>query len=227
MQSVMDPPASTNDGLEQALHLHLQHVERLRAQLSSLRGAVVATIAALIEARDAHMSAHSEAVTSCAVMIAGELDLEGAEVEAVRLAALLHDVGKIAVADAVLQKPGPLDQEEWLAMRQHPVIAERLLQGLPLPPETIAAVRHHHERFDGAGYPDGLAGDEIPVGARIVAVADAFHAMTSDRPYRGRVPIHQARAEIARCAHSHFCPRVVHAFLRISAQPGFERAFAA
>src|SRR5947207_3089764 len=83
-----------------------------------------------------------------------------------------------AVSDAVLQKPGPLDQDEWLAMRQHPVIAERLLHGLPLPTETIAAVRHHHERYDGGGYPDGLAADEIPVGARIVAVADAFHAMT-------------------------------------------------
>lgn len=227
MQSVMDSPATSAIDLEQALRLHTQQVERLRTQLCSLRGAVVATIAALMEARDAHMSAHCEAVTSCAVMVARELGLEGQEVEAVRLAALLHDVGKIAVADAVLQKPGPLDKDEWEAMRQHPVIAERLLDGLPLPAETIAAVRHHHERYDGRGYPDGLAADAIPIGARIVAVADAFHAMTSDRPYRRRVPIDQARAEINRCANTHFCPEVVDAFLRVSARPEFERAFAA
>lgn len=227
MQSVKDPPASSADALEQALRLHVDQIERLRTQLRSLRGAVVSTIAALMEARDAHMSVHSEAVTDCAVMIARELGLGPLDVEAVRLAALLHDVGKIAVADAVLQKPGPLDKDEWAAMRQHPLIAERLLDGLPLPPETIAAIRHHHERYDGRGYPDGLVADEIPVGARIVAVADAFHAMTSDRPYRRRVPIDQARAEINRCAHSHFSPDVVDAFLRVSARPEFERAFAA
>jgi len=226
MQTVMDRP-TTSPGLEQALRLHLQQVERLRFQLHSLRGAIVATIAALMEAHDAHTSAHCEAVTDCAVMVARELGLPSGEVEAVRLASLLHDVGKIAVADAVLQKPGPLDKDEWEAMRQHPVTAERLLEGLPLPPETIAAVRHHHERYDGRGYPDGLSADEIPIGARIVAVADAFHAMTSDRPYRSRVPIDQARAEIKRCARSHFCPKVVEAFLRVSARPEFERAFAA
>lgn len=225
MRSLLEAP--TQAGLELALDLHLQHVERLREQLRSLREAVVATIASLIEARDAHTSAHSEAVTSCAVMLARQLELRSADLDAVRLAAQLHDVGKIAVSDSVLQKPGPLDADEWLAMREHPVIAERLLEGLPLPPETVAAVRHHHERYDGRGYPDGLAADEIPIGARIVAVADAFHAMTSDRPYRPRVAIEAARAEIGRCAGTHFCPKVVAAFMRVSADPEFQRAFAA
>jgi putative nucleotidyltransferase with HDIG domain len=214
-------------GLEQALRLHLGQVDRLQEQIRTLRSAVVETIAALMEARDSAMTAHSEAVTSCAVMVARALGLDSAEIEAVRLAALLHDVGKIAVADAVLQKPGPLDQNEWDTMRQHPVIAERLLGSLPLPSSTIEAVRHHHERFDGRGYPDGLAGERIPIAARIVAVADAFDAMTSDRPYRSRQSVEQARAEIARCAASHFCPIVVDAFLRVSQDEEFERAFAA
>ncbi|HZQ97606.1 MAG TPA: HD-GYP domain-containing protein [Chloroflexota bacterium] len=214
-------------GLEQALNVHLRQVERLQAQLRSLRSAVVNTIAALLEARDQATSAHSEAVTECAVLVARELGLTNADVDAVRMAALLHDVGKIAVADAVLLKPGPLDPHEWDEMRRHPVVAQQLLATLPLPPDTVAAVRHHHERYDGGGYPDGLAGEAIPLAARIVAVADAFHAMTSDRPYRRRLTIAEARAEIARCAESHFCPRVVAAFLRISGDPEFERAFAA
>src|SRR5579884_4315955 len=152
-------PVYTIEGLEQALHIHLQQVERLQRQLRTLRGAVVSTIAALLEARDQATSAHSQAVTECAVLLARELGMSSVEIEAVRLAALLHDVGKIAVTDAVLQKPGPLEAHEWAEMRQHPVIAERLLGTLPLPGETVAAVRHHHERFDGAGYPDGLAGE--------------------------------------------------------------------
>jgi putative nucleotidyltransferase with HDIG domain len=226
MQAVVERP-ETVAGLEQALDFHLQQVERLQRQLNSLRSSVVSAIAALMDARDGAMTAHSEAVTSCAVLLARELGLPQSEVEAVRLAALLHDVGKIAVSDAVLQKPGPLTTDEWQVMRQHPVIAERILDGLPLPTSTVAGVRHHHERFDGRGYPDGLAGDEIPIAARIVAVADAFHAMTSDRPYRRRQSIGDARKEIARCATTHFCPRVVAAFLRISDEPEFERAFAA
>jgi putative nucleotidyltransferase with HDIG domain len=226
MQVVLERP-QTVAGLEKALDLHLQQVERLQRQLSSLRSSVVSAISALIDARDRAIAAHSEAVTNCAVLLADALGLPPAEVEAVRLAALLHDVGKIAVSDAVLQKPGPLDQEEWQAMKQHPVIAERILDGLPLPDSTVAGVRHHHERFDGRGYPDGLAGEEIPIAARIVAVADAFHAMTSDRPYRRRQSIGDAKKEISRCVDTHFCPKVVSAFLRISDEPEFERAFAA
>jgi two-component system, cell cycle response regulator len=226
MQATLEPTQAVA-GLEEALRLHLGQVERLQEQLRGLRSAVVETIAALMGARDSAMSAHSEAVTNCSVVLARALELDNGEVEAVRLAALLHDVGKIAVADAVLQKAGPLDSDEWQVMRQHPVVAEKLLGGLPLPPSTIEAVRHHHERFDGGGYPDGLAGERIPMAARIVAVADAFHAMTSDRPYRRRQSVDQARAEIARCAESHFCPKVVDAFLRVSTAPEFERAFAA
>jgi putative nucleotidyltransferase with HDIG domain len=210
--------------LEQALRSHLRQVDRLQHQLSGLCGAVVTTIAALLDARDGSISLHSQAVMACAVQISRELGLDSSEVEAVRAAALLHDVGKIAVSDALLLKPGPLTEEEWVAMRQHPTLGQRLLDGLPLPIATLRAVRHHHERFDGAGYPDGLAGEEIPLSARIIAVADAYHAMTSDRPYRRRTSLAQARSEIARCAGAHFCPRVVDAFLTISRDPGFGEA---
>jgi putative nucleotidyltransferase with HDIG domain len=213
--------------LELALRAHLTQVDRLQRQLSSLCGAVVSTISALLDARDGSTSEHSRAVAECAVQIAAQLGLEGAELESVRVAALLHDVGKIAVSDALLQKAGPLTDQEWLEMREHPAIAQRLLGRLPLPPEAVRAIRHHHERFDGRGYPDGLVGQDIPLAARVISVADAFHAMTSDRPYRTRMPLAHAQAEIERCAGSHFCPRVVEAFLAISVRPGFEASAAA
>jgi putative nucleotidyltransferase with HDIG domain len=213
--------------LEEALGSHLRQVDRLQRQLSSLCGAVVATISALLDARDGSTSAHSRAVAECAVQVADQLGLAGADLEAVRVGALLHDVGKIAVSDALLQKAGPLTDEEWLEMREHPATAQRLLGGLPLPEDSVRAIRHHHERFDGRGYPDGLSAERIPLAARIIAVADAYHAMTSDRPYRGRLSLAQARAEIQRCAGSHFCPRVVDAFLSVSVRPGFEESAAA
>lgn len=212
--------------LEIALRDHLTHVERLERQLTNLCGAVVTTIAALLDARDGATSAHSRAVMECAVAIAAEMGLDDEQVEIVRVAALLHDVGKIAVADALLRKPGPLTEQEWVAMREHPAIAQRLLGRLPLPAEAVAAIRHHHERYDGSGYPDCLAGDDIPLAARIVAIADAWNAMISDRPYRPRMSAAEARAEIRRCSGTHFCPRVATAFLRLRDPVTFEAAAA-
>jgi putative nucleotidyltransferase with HDIG domain len=213
--------------LEQALRLHLGQVDRLQRQLGGLCSAIVSTISALLDARDGATSAHSREVMVLAVKVAEELGLPGPDVEAVRIAALLHDVGKIAVSDTLLQKPGPLSEAEWTAMREHPTLGQRLLGKLPLPASAIEAIRYHHERYDGAGYPDGLAGEAIPLGARIVAVADAYHAMTSDRPYRRRSTVAQARKEIRRCAGAHFCPRVVEAFLAVSQRPDFASSMAA
>ena len=204
--------------LEDALARHLRQVEGLQRQLGGLCSAVVSTIAALLDARDHSMSDHANQVMSCAVSIARELGLGGDELEAVRLAALLHDVGKVGVPDELLRKPGPLSADEWQAMRRHPELGGRLLNGLPLPRATVDAILYHHERYDGRGYPTGLAGENIPLGARIVAVADAFDAMTSDRPYRRRLSLDVARREIADCARTHFCPDVVEAFLAVSAR---------
>ena len=213
--------------VEEALGLHLRQVDRLQRQLSGLCATVVATITALLDARDGSTSAHSCVVAEWAVKVADQLGLEEGELEAVRVGALLHDVGKIAVPDALLQKAGPLTDEEWLEMREHPATAQRLLGRLPLPDGSVRAIRHHHERFDGRGYPDGLSAEQIPLAARIIAVADAYHAMTSDRPYRTSLSPDQARTEIERCAGSHFCPRVVEAFLSVSVGPGVEASAAA
>ena len=116
------------------------------------------------------------------------LALDSEEISRVRTAALLHDIGKVGVPDEILHKPGPLDEREWEIMRQHPVIGERILRAIPGMGAIARIVRHEHERWDGGGYPDGLAGAEIPVGSRIILACDAYHAMTSDRPYRKAMP---------------------------------------
>jgi HD-GYP domain-containing protein (c-di-GMP phosphodiesterase class II) len=140
--------------------------------------------------------------------VARALGLDQGEVERVGAAALLHDIGKVAIPDHILNKPDKLDDEEWKLMREHPVIGERILRAIPGMGGVARIVRHEHERFDGGGYPDGLVGDAIPIGSRIILACDTYHAMTSDRPYRKRMEHHEAIAELARCAGTQFDPRV-------------------
>jgi HD-GYP domain-containing protein (c-di-GMP phosphodiesterase class II) len=144
--------------------------------------------------------------------VARELGLPRERVERVRLAGVLHDVGKIGVSDVILRKPGPLDDAEWAEMRRHPEIGARIL-GASEFDDIRAWVLAHHERPDGRGYPNGLRGDEIPVEARILAVADAYEAMTSDRVYRAAIGDEAARAELRRGSGSQFDPLVVQALL--------------
>jgi HD-GYP domain-containing protein (c-di-GMP phosphodiesterase class II) len=144
--------------------------------------------------------------------VARRLEVEGEELEHVRHAAELHDVGKMAIPDAILDKPGPLDPTEWSFIRRHTIIGERIVAAAPALRQVAALVRASHEHWDGSGYPDGLAGDEIPLGARIVAVCDAFDAMVANRPYRVGMPPDLALAELWRCAGSQFDPAVVSAF---------------
>jgi HD-GYP domain-containing protein (c-di-GMP phosphodiesterase class II) len=127
-------------------------------------------------------------------------------------AAELHDVGKVAVPDAILSKPGPLSDAEWGFMREHTIVGDRILSAAPALEGAAKLVRASHERYDGSGYPDRLRGEQIPLGARIVAVCDAFHAMTSDRPYRPALSVREALDELQRCAGAQFDPRVVNAF---------------
>ena len=140
--------------------------------------------------------------------VARNLGLSPAEVERVKSAARLHDIGKVGIPDEILNKPGPLTDEEWKLMHQHPVIGERILRVLPGLGAVALIVRHEHERWDGGGYPDGLAGEEIPLGSRIILAADTYHAMTSDRPYRAGKPHADAIDELMRCAGTQFDPKV-------------------
>jgi HD-GYP domain-containing protein (c-di-GMP phosphodiesterase class II) len=126
---------------------------------------------------------------------------------------LLHDIGKIGIPDAILLKPGPLTPEEWKIMRTHPEIGKRVIENIPFLRGAVPIVYSHHEKWDGSGYPRGLRADEIPVGARIFSVVDAFDAMTFDRPYSKAISFDAAKAELKRCAGAHFDPSVVEAFL--------------
>jgi diguanylate cyclase (GGDEF)-like protein len=176
---------------------------------------------ALLE-RDRYTGEHSAEVVDLTREVARALGLSEIEVERIAAAALVHDVGKVAIPDRVLHKPAPLDDGEWLLMRDHPVIGERILRTIPGMGAVARMVRHEHERFDGRGYPDGLAGEDIPIGSRVILACDAYHAMTSDRPYRRAMAHEHAVAELARAAGSQFDPRVVAALLgRLTdARPG-------
>ncbi len=145
-------------------------------------------------------------------LIAEVLEVPAERHATLRRGALLHDIGKIGVPDRILRKPGPLTEREWETMRSHPDLGARIIANIPFLEEVATIVRAHHERWDGSGYPEGLAEEEIPLGARIFAVADGFDAMTSDRPYRRGRPLEEALAEVERCAGTQFDPAVVRAF---------------
>jgi diguanylate cyclase (GGDEF)-like protein/putative nucleotidyltransferase with HDIG domain len=174
--------------------------------------AIEALAVALLE-RDRYTGEHSAAVIEMSSAVARTLGCNAVEVERVRSAALLHDIGKVAIPDEILHKPGPLTDEEWMLMRQHPVIGERILRVLPGLGPVARMVRHEHERWDGDGYPDGLRGIEIPFGSRVIIVADTYHAITSDRPYRAARSHEEAVEELTRCAGTQFDPDVTAALI--------------
>jgi putative nucleotidyltransferase with HDIG domain len=180
--------------------------------IEEIRKKLVETVGALarsMEAKDYYTGGHTERVSDIAVALAERLGYEGLELDAVEIGALLHDIGKIGIPERILHKPGPLDDEEWKVMKEHPVISEYILQEVELDPIVLQIARSSHERMDGKGYPDGKAGDEIPMPARIVLVADAFDALTSDRPYRSARAVAAAMEELRAHAGSQFCPRVI------------------
>ena len=184
----------------------------LLASLSRGHMQLIRGLAQSIDAKDPYTAGHTSRVAQYSVRIAGALGLDDATRREIEHGALLHDIGKIGVPDAVLTKPGPLDDKEWEAMRLHPLVACAILDGVDLSPTVLSMVRHHHENLDGTGYPDHLAGDDLPIAARIARVADAFDAMTSDRPYRDALTLNAARAELRRNKGTQFCPEIVDAF---------------
>ena len=169
-----------------------------------------ASLARAVDERDAYTGSHSERVAELSARIAARLGLPAEEIEFTRLAASLHDLGKLAVPEEILRKPGPLTDSERLVLERHPQIGFRMLETLGVSP-VADWVLHHHERWDGCGYPDGLPDEEIPLGARIIFVADAYDAMTSERTYRDRLSTIEAMNELQRCAGTQFDPEVVEA----------------
>ncbi|HWM78901.1 MAG TPA: diguanylate cyclase [Methylomirabilota bacterium] len=183
--------------------------------LSPADAAALAALRDMLRARDPGTGAHSERVRIYALALAEAHGVPKSQLPDVEHGVMLHDIGKIAVPDGILLKPGPLSPDEWKIMRTHPQVGRRLIEHMPFLRGAVPVVYHHHERWDGTGYPDGLRGEDIPLGARIFAVADAFDAMTYDRPYSRAIPVSSARAEIERCAGTHFDPSVVATFLAL------------
>jgi diguanylate cyclase (GGDEF)-like protein len=186
--------------------------EGVSPQDDSRRDAIVGLATTLLE-RDRYTGDHSEAVVQLTVRVARALALNPDEVNRVETAALLHDIGKVGIPDSILHKNGPLSDDEWVLMKEHPVIGERILRAIPGLGSVARIVRHEHERWDGGGYPDGLAGDSIPMGSRIILACDAYHAMTSDRPYRQAMSHGDALRELRKSAGTQFDPQVVEALL--------------
>ena len=176
-----------------------------------MRSAELERVARAVDARDGYTAQHSRRVCELAVEMGRLLGLDARRLHHLSDAALFHDVGKLSVPDSILLKPGPLTPSEWEVMRGHSVEGARLLERLGLDEAAVAAVRHHHENFDGSGYPDGLAGDEIPLIARIIHVVDAFDSMISDRAYRPARPMLEAIHELRGATGEQFCPRCVRA----------------
>jgi two-component system, cell cycle response regulator len=177
----------------------------------------------VLEERSPDLREHINEVAELAHEVGQAMELSAEDLDVLVRAAELHDVGKIAVPDAILQKPGALDEAEWDFLRQHTLVGERILCAAPALGAVAEVVRATHERFDGGGYPDGVVGEDIPLPARIIAVCDAYHAMTSERPYGRSIPRDEAIVELSRCGGGQFDPAVVGAFCRVMGAQGLER----
>ena len=200
------------DFLVKKAALAVENMALYESLISNFYGILRSLVNAL-EAKDPYTGKHSERVTQFAVELAKEMAIGETHIEMLNTVGYLHDIGKIGMPDEILNKPGTLTREEYEIVKRHPVIGESIIKDLGLGTEERAIIRHHHERWDGKGYPDGLAGHDIPLLARIVAVADAFDAMTSKRAYRDSLPMEKAVAELVNNRNKQFDPDVVDAFL--------------
>jgi len=229
-QELLDltPPIVPDERLAQAeaqlvnyardLRIVYQAERRRREELENAYRATLQALSRALDLRDTETEEHSHRVTRISMAIGRQVGLAGPDMAALELGALLHDVGKIGVPDAILRKPGPLSDEEWVVMRRHPQLGFTMLGGIDFLAPCLPVVLHHHEKWNGSGYPDGLASSAIPLAARIFAVADAYDAITSPRPYKTALPVEIAVERIKDASGTHFDPEIVEAFL--CAQPG-------
>ncbi len=199
----------------------LQNFQLLQEQQDNYLNTII-TLASAIDARDPYTYRHSQDVAKYSLRIAQELRLPMELIHNIRQAALLHDIGKIAIPDAILQKTGELTDEEYAKIKIHSGKGEEIVKSLPFLQETAKIMRHHHERFDGKGYPDGIKGTDIEIGARILAVADSFDAMTTNRLYRAALTLEDAKKELIKNKNTQFDPNIVDCLLEIlEKDPGF------
>ena len=187
------------------------------------RREVVEALATAVDAKDGEVFGHSHRVADLAVLLGQEVGLAGERLHQLYVAAHLHDIGKIGIPDAILHKAGPLSGGEWRRIQAHPEIGERIVRSMSAFAATATVIRHHHEKFNGSGYPDGLAGGAILLEARIIAIADAFDAMTTDRPYRKCLAAGEALQEVLQCAGGHFDPTLATIFVEIMRREPVQR----
>jgi putative two-component system response regulator len=206
----------TQEVIKQNIELEkmMKKIKGLNEELSDAYIETMKSLAEALEAKDSYTKSHSDMVADYAKKIAERMELPFYEIKKIFHSALLHDLGKMSIPDSILNKPGSLDEKEWEEIRKHPGKSEDILKPLTFI-TFLPIIRHHHERFDGTGYPDKLSGEKIPLGARILAVADSFEAMTRDRSYRKALSKERAIEEIKRCSGSQFDPKVVIAFLEV------------
>jgi putative nucleotidyltransferase with HDIG domain len=211
--------------LEEEVEVYHKNLERLVEERTAklqqayhtLKKAYLDSVKVLVEAIDAkdpYTRGHSDRVRRMSLQIATFLGLTGERVETLEYGALLHDIGKIGIKDEILQKPGALSPEEYQTIQEHPLIGVKIVEGIEFFKDKIPMIRHHHEHFDGGGYPDGLAGEAIPLEARIIAVPDAFDAMVSLRPHRRAMPLVDILLEMEKCTGKQFDPDIIEIFLK-------------
>jgi HD-GYP domain-containing protein (c-di-GMP phosphodiesterase class II) len=204
------------DGEPNAFSWSALRIQELEQQVRSTREATICALNQMLDLKDLNTGVHSTRLAEWAVRVGQELGMEESGLADIEVAALLHDAGKVGVPDAILKKPGPLDPDEWRVMRMHPEFSWAVLRLVPGLEKASLYALHHHEKFNGSGYPSGLKGEEIPIGSRIVSVIDAFDAMVASRPYKNGLPIEEALRRLVRDSGSHFDPEVVGHFIPIA-----------
>lgn len=211
-----EPDASVSATLLQQWCTAAVQVKSIEEQLSALRTSLVCAFNQLLDLKDLNTGVHSTRLAEWALHVASELGLETDALADMEVAALLHDIGKIGIPDAILNKPAKLTDEEYAVMKKHPEYGWAVLRRVPGMERASLMILHHHESFDGRGYPAGLKGDEIPMGSRIVSVIDAFDAMVSSRPYREGMPVEEAVKRLINGRGTQFDPDVVDSFLPLA-----------